>query len=150
MGYTGNDLRTARDRSAHASRFVFPLFRNVWEGGQALAEVISVTTRGELPDGRWLVEHGPSFCMAAKPEDWIVFAPDLSDIGNYEKTKEERRRWEEFLNEATFSSLDAAIDAAVAGQRKSQAELDALPAREPDTGAYRAPEVIEQLRREGR
>lgn len=125
------DLRTARDRAAHATEFVVPLYRKV-DGEQKFHENIVVSTVGQLPDQRWTVQHGPAYCMPANTGDWIVWA---DDFGKPEMA-EGYQSWEDFLKEATFTSLDKAIDAAIDGQRKSQAELDAMPER--DTAAERA------------
>lgn len=125
-----DDLRTARDRAAHASEFVFPVYRTVDGELELDNPLITVTTRGPVPDGRWTVEHGPFYCMADRTEDWIAFAPDFEDPGNYERTKESRRQWEAFLDKATFTSLDKAIQAAVSEQRKEQEQLDELARKE--------------------
>jgi hypothetical protein len=125
MSNTNHDLRTARDRAAHASEFVFPTYRTE-AGKQILDEVIKVTTPGQLPDGRWTAEHGPFYCMADTPDEWVAFAPDSNPLSRLSTDAEERLQWETFLKEATFTSLDKAIEAAVTEQRRTQEQLDAL------------------------
>jgi hypothetical protein len=127
---TSQDLRTARDRAAHASQFVFPLYRVVGTK-QVVQDVIKVTAMGHLPDGRWMAEHGPFYCMADAPDEWVGFAPDPNPLNRLSTDAEERlHQWKAFLKEATFTSLEKTINAAVAEQRRTQEQLDALARKE--------------------
>jgi len=125
MNDTNHDLRTARDRAGHASEFVFPLYHLV-EGEQVLQDVIKVSAMGEIPDGRWRAQHGPFYCMADAPDEWVAWAPDDPEAKDPASVAKDWREWEGFMKEATFTSLEKAIDAAVAEQRRTQEQLDAL------------------------
>jgi hypothetical protein len=117
-----DDLRTARERAAHATEFVFPVYRTV-DGEQKVQWLVQVSTLGKLPDGRWVAKWGPFYCMADSPDKWVAFSPSYGP-DCLDRSMEEHTQWEAFLKVATFISLDKAIDAAVTKQRKEQEHLD--------------------------
>lgn len=133
------DLLVAMNHAAYATEFDFPLYRDV-NGVKVVCETITVSTVGQTQDGRWQAQHGPAYCMADSPEDWIIL--DLGDDAALDP------EWDAFMTKATFSSLDRAMAAAKAEQAKTQAEIDALPPWTPDNGAYRAPETVRWMRRD--
>jgi hypothetical protein len=93
------DLHTAARMAEHAREFVFPLYRKV-DGKAEIHEVVRVSSVGLVPDGRWMAEMGPFYCMADSPDEWVAFAHSLDSDDTLDRNVAERIRWEAFLKEA--------------------------------------------------
>ena len=113
MNHAEEDLKTVRDYVGSVTGFSFPVYKTE-EGSPELWDVVMVSSYAQVPDGRWTASHGPFWCLANSPGDWVAYSPAGEGFAEADA----------FDKDTIFYSLTKAIEAARAEQRKMQADID--------------------------